>query len=463
MADTDVFWQLKLGEITFAQGIPKTEPFLSTQPDRPHVPVAWLAQVIYSQVRLATGWVGLHLVDTLIWFGGYIILAHRMRRERGVTWPAVTALVLAQLCTFSHSMTGRPQSFSVLAFALLVLLTRSQLPAWKKWLFGAILLVVWQNAHPSAVAGFVWLGSLAFAEGLLWYWYRAENQRFATIGLTLIAAAALFATPAGAAIFPLSKDNAEASLWFGIGEWKPLWDQKCTSTLVSGDVTGFLDWFFGSGRLSAFLVIIPTIVVCCYRWRRVPLAELLATLPLLALTIYMHRFILFWAAVMIPIWYFLLAPPVSVTPAQPWWPNRVTRPFVISLWLLTFAIRLMLPPYWYVYQSFAGATALRESGMKGVIYCNYFQGGTLIDYGYPDWRVTHDGRYYLYSISDWQVHADERAGKVPLATIVDRYKPKAFFLRPGADDGLIQLLTADTDWKQIFSDDWSVAFIRNRR
>jgi hypothetical protein len=84
----------------------------------------------------------------------------------------------------------------------------------------------------------------------------------------------------------------------------------------------------------------------------------------------------------------------------------------------------------------------------------------LIDTGYPEWKVTHDGRYYLQDWKDWDDHAAARAGRVPVEELEAKYRPAAFFLRPGSDDGLIGRLRRSGRWRELYADGECVAFVR---
>jgi hypothetical protein len=279
--------------------------------------------------------------------------------------------------------------------------------------------------------------------------------------LCCAAAIATVATPAGFDIFPLSRDNAEASKWFRVGEWLPLWDEALTEFLKHGNGWGFAEYFFNTGRLSGWIAVILTLFGFAVRWRRLHFAEALASIPLLILTLMVQRFSLFWCLAMIPIWFEMMAPMVSEErPPIPW--GRKTRIAVLgAVWLLAVAVPLLLrPSTWVSYHPFSAVSALQEAGVRGTIYCNYFQGGTLIDFGFPDWKVTHDGRYYLYSIRDWEAHAAARIGEVPLEVIEQQFRPDAFFLRSGVDAGLIERLRGSPRWQEIFADEQGAVFVR---
>jgi hypothetical protein len=117
---------------------------------------------------------------------------------------------------------------------------------------------------------------------------------------------------------------------------------------------------------------------------------------------------------------------------------------------------IAFPAPFYFYYPFAATKALKASGFHGTIYCDYFWGGILADAGHPDWKVTHDGRYYLFSREEWQLYDETTAGQVPLEKVIARFHPDAFVLRKTYDDGLIKLLR--NYWTNVFEDAQSIVF-----
>ena len=145
--DSDIFWQLKLGELILAAHHPiATEPFAATHLGDPLPAVAWLGQAIMSAVRLAFGWTGLRVFDALVWLGGFIAAGEAARR-RGAD-PLAIALALALGFALALPAASiRPQSFAGLGLGLLLLLLHASRSLSRKLIAGAVLLVAWQNLH----------------------------------------------------------------------------------------------------------------------------------------------------------------------------------------------------------------------------------------------------------------------------------------------------------------------------
>ncbi len=440
ITDVDIFWQVKLGELTLQHGLPEHEPFLAGQEHEPLAAVAWLGQVVYAAARMIYGWPGLRIVDAVIWFGGFVVVARHCARKCGNDWPALIGLWVGWYAAIVHASL-RPQSFAVLGFGLLIVLVRSELPAKRKLILGALLLVLWQNLHPSVVIAIGYLGAYAIADLV-----RRRGLGVNAV-LTLFAVVATVLTPAGFGIFAISKYNEEISKFREITEWLPMW---------GGSWFGWRDYGREEAWLS-FRLTLTLVPLATFFTRRVRLGDVIAVIGLTVLSLWMHRFVLMWAVAVIPLWADALAfrPPQVQTRTQP---SRVRFIAKLSVVVIAMLMCMFSPTQFYNYYPFAATDALQASGLRGTIYCNYFWGGVLAD---ADYKVSHDGRYYLFPKEDWILYDQTAAGKVPLDRVIERWRPVAFVLRKGYDDGLIALLRPR--WRVLFDgeqDDQSIIFIR---
>ena len=72
--------------------------------------------------------------------------------------------------------------------------------------------------------------------------------------------------------------------------------------------------------------------------------------------------------------------------------------------------------------------------------------------------MAYDGRYYRYSLAEWERYHAAAAGKVGLDWLDRTYRPAAYLLRPGRDDGLIARLRASpANWRELHG---CAAFVR---
>ena len=99
--------------------------------------------------------------------------------------------------------------------------------------------------------------------------------------------------------------------------------------------------------------------------------------------------------------------------------------------------------------------------MSGTVYAHSAWGGPVIDAGFPGWRVAYDGRYYRYSPAEWARYHAASAGQIGLDRLDRTYRPAAYLLRPGRDDGLLALLRASpANWRELGGSPGCVTFVR---
>ncbi|MFC3174727.1 hypothetical protein ACFOD9_10725 [Novosphingobium bradum] len=421
--DVDVFWQLRLGEMILAHGGPiLREPFAARHLGEPLPTVAWAGQALYAALREAGGWPLLRTFDALFWLGGFWAAGWAARRRGASALGLALGLAMGLIAALPQASV-RPQSLAALGFGLLVALVFSRLRPAPKLAWGAILLVVWQNLHPSVAIAVVWLGALA-----AWGWLAFLRRRLAppwvATGLALLAGLALFATPEGIGILSVSAANAAMSRAMGVSEWLPLWApinrQVALPILAVAGVTAWL--LRRSGRFA--------------------LDELLPALALLVLTMASYRFVLFWAIALVPV---VARAAVAQQPEArlPGWLRGA--PLVLAA-----LAGILLPVRFSPQLPLAEIAVLRASGAAGTIYAHFPWGGPLIDAGYPQWRLAYDGRYYRYTPEEWDAYGKASRGELSLAQVEAAWHPAAFLLDPQWNAPLIAALRADrAHWREL--------------
>jgi SAM-dependent methyltransferase len=427
--DVDVFWQLKLGELTLAGGVQRQEPFAATHLAETLPAFAWMGQAVMAAVRQALGWTGLRVFDALCWLGGFLAVAAACRRRSGSAAGVLLALAIAFFAALPMASI-RPQSLAALCFGALLALLRLEMRPWQTTVLAVPLLLVWQNLHPSvSVAALVLVAHAAVG-----WWRRLRvgaRPPWEESVLALVAGAMMFATPDGWAVLQLSAENARASAAMGVSEWLPLWD--------------------GINRFEAVPVLLTAVVtswVLLRNPRRIDGGELAAAIVLFALTAFAYRFVLFWAIALIPVVARAVPPPIERrTPA---WLTPVA---LIAVAIVTPPLR---PTHFAETIPLAAIDRLHAAGIKGTIFAHFPWGGPVIDVGYPDWRVAYDGRYYRYTPQEWQ-----RYRRMGLAEIEQRYRPAGFVLSSDWNGPLIAELRGDrAHWQQLSADGTAVVFKR---
>jgi len=434
--DVDVFWQLKLGELILAHGGPIVrEPFAANHLGQPLPSLAWGAQALYAAIRRLGGWPLLRTADALFWLGGFWAAGWAARRSGACAMGVALALALAMIATlFQASL--RPQSLAALGFGLVVALTLLPVRPLVRVPLMALLLVGWQNLHPSVAVAAVWLGALAGVRWLAVLRRRAGPMPWEPSLLAAMAALAMFATPEGTGILAVSAANAAMSRMIGVSEWLPLWDPLNHVVAVP---------IVATALFALWLV---------HRSRRFAPDELVAALVLLGLTALSSRFVLFWAIASIPV----VARAVPPSPER-----RLPRLAAVLPVVLVALLGVLTPVRFAPDLPLAAIARLRESGVTGTVYAHYPWGGPVIDAGYPAWHVAYDGRYYRYTREEWQAYYAAGQGQVPLAAIERRWHPSAWLLEPGWNAPLIAALRADrARWRELPGESGAVAFVPAR-
>jgi hypothetical protein len=299
-------------------------------------------------------------------------------------------------------------------------------------------LILWQNLHPSVSVAAIGAGG-AFVAGLIAARLKRHPIPWSELGVAVAAGVAVVCTPAGLAVVPAAEKNAEICRALEVAEWLPAWDPANHRTAIPG--------------LGALLL---TIWLARRNRGRIDPGDAGRALALGLMTLFAYRFAVFWAVAMVPVWMALLSPPESEKP-----PRRMLVPGIIILFAALILPHLTGRQLFAEYLPLDGITRLREAEVRGPIYCHPKWGGPLIGLGSPDWRVTLDGRYYVYTPEEWAAYLAAVRGQTPLAEIETAYRPAAFFLRPDAEPALVAELSA-SGWSKLYADPWCVVFVRPR-
>ena len=440
--NSDMFWQLKLGELTLANGAPlSSEPFAVTHLGEPVQNLAWAGQAFMAFVLEWTGWRGLRLFDALCWAGGFwVVGAACIMRGRQALAVAI-GLGLAFIAALPTAIL-RPQSMASLCFGLLLVLLGCKLESKYKVVAGTVLLLVWQNLHPSVSLAFGVLGIHA-AVGL-WQWWLDRSRALPLAELTLIpiSIVAMFCTPDGISILRTSAYNGEISLLVGVGEWMPLW-----APLNHG----------------VALPIVAVAVLGLLVMRKFPglfdLREALTCLALFAMTVLVYRFVLFWAISLVAV---VASCRMRTQPLKE--KGRSLLFAGLGVLAVAAACTAFKPVEFRSHIPLQALQVLKRENLTGTVFSDFTLGGGVIHVGYPQWRVAYDGRFYRYSREEWQRFAGIQSGKVQLAELERRYHPVAWVLHPRRNARLAsELDSANGRWRRLWRDDHVVIYAPPRR
>ena len=194
MDETDLFFNLRLGEIVLSTGHVPTENLLSfTYPTATDINLAWLFQIVLALAHRAAGIPGTVLLKTGFVLATWAIL-FRVAVRRGAH-PTLAALALA-LAAWSAEprFVERPHLVTFLGLALLLLaLERAEVGRPRLlWLLVPAGLL-WANANSCFFLAPAVL--LLYAAGAWMDGVRADSRRALLVGLALVPL--MFATPSG--------------------------------------------------------------------------------------------------------------------------------------------------------------------------------------------------------------------------------------------------------------------------
>jgi hypothetical protein len=454
--DTDIFWQVKLGQIMLEEGqIQLGDRLTYTHAGEPAPPIGWLAQVWLASLHNLGGWHLARAAHHLALAGSLVVAAATRRRDRTSPLSIAIAMTIAFVVMLSNADL-RPQSYSLLGFAFLLALARGRARFRFKLLAASPILVIWQNMHPSVAMGALALGGLALADFLD---PKQDHARpWQQVFLALLATASEFATPLGGRILDVSRDNLKISRdVLHNPEWVPPWDPAVASDAVR----------------NYWIALIFSLIAIVWFWRRVSYRDRALFGMMTLLSLYASRFIILWGVALVPLWaelVELIVPRGMFVWARDPEDRAVcgARSQMALASALLIVINLHPSRFGPIFRpeiTDNGVRALRALLPTAArIYNDYGWAGPLMLDGLPDWRVAVDGRLYFFrEPAEWQAIEDARSGSISLDELEQRHRPDAFFLYPAHDQGLIDRLLRCPRWRVCYNGPTCVAFVRTHR
>lgn len=442
--DTDIFWQIHFGRLALQNGGPiYAEPIYPDVQGRPIVPIYGLTQIWYAIAQKIGGWELIKLCDAVFWTLSFLLpaWAAQIRFDPRRGWPSATAMMIGAFAASKFYMT-RPQTFAMLGFgAFLAVLICSKSFRWK-WIVGTIVLVLWQNFHPSAIMGGFVAGVLAVARLIRWFRSRDLPPWNETI-LTTMASLAMICTPAGMGILQLMQENNHRVSLFIVTEWLPLFDPQIRIVIF-----------------PAVIGLALTLIIMILCWRKLDAGWAFAVLVLAGLTVFSHRFVVFFGIAAIVVLIQAFASKMTIEQNYKSISNR-HRLFGTGLLVLAyFLIHTGRLPIWNDWFPFAGVEALKNEKIKGPIFTNTVWGGLITERGDTNWHVLYDGRYFARTQKEceWYLHA--LLGRIEIREIEEKLKPAAFFLMP-EDTYFADRLTETSRWRVCHRDANCIVLIQN--
>jgi len=450
--DPDLWWHVKVGErILATHHWPTSDHYSFTVAGTPWIAYQWLGDVLFAAVARMAGMRG--LCALLIILGSAVMLSlyvYSTLRSGNSKAGFLSVGILSPLAIVSFTLRPQMIGYLFIVITLIILERVRQGRSGAVW-FLPPLMLVWINTHGSWIMGLgvivVFWGSglvecrLGGIEGRRWS--TVERIRLELVLLLCFAVVPL--TPYGARlaaspfeyVFELPLNKAH------ILEWQPM------------------PFSMNGGKLFLVLLIAFIIAQVALRltWR---LEELVLFLGGTAMACLHVRFILLFVPFFAP----LLA-----TIIARWLPpyRREKDHYILNAVLMLAIVAGMVryfPGHAVMRENIArqfpvrAVEYLRQNPVPGPMYNNYGYGGYLV-WSRPESKVFIDGRGDVY----------ERAGVFSDYLTVAYVRPASFALLRsyGIQSCLIErsetlatVLAALPEWQQVYSDDVSVLFVRQK-
>lgn len=464
----DFWWHVRTGQLILEKRvIPTIDLFTYTRPGALWINQAWLMQTLFA---LLMQWGGVPLViffHALTITTGYILILRACAPKYGVRTSVWATLIGVGIGIQSWAV--RPQSFSFLAFGILIALIEAhrhgnqpnQPVNHRRALWWAIpLFAIWVNAHGVFVFGLAALG--LYVVGTLldalwareWHSRRAELTELCIQGLLSLAALSLNPQgPIEIANYVLGFFQSKATIQYNV-EFAPLMIRAA------------------DGMIFAFALLL-LIVARLNSSTRLTTAQTLTLLAFIAMTLFSRRSAAWFGMVQIPILASLL---------RGWWhqpfPFTIGKPLITAtLFGFFFLMTLFVLPWWrpqipgliQKYPLLAPTTPVEATQFL----CDFFPPGTrgyqsiayasYMEEACPDLPTFVDTRFELFPTELWQEYNDMQQGRYNWPTIADHYGMDYIFVDEKDQPNLIKAVRAHEEWQEIHHAGQAHIFSRNSK
>jgi hypothetical protein len=462
VADPDLWGHVRFGMDILRSGhITRVDPYSYLTAGTPWINHEWLAEVIYGAAYLYGGTPGIVLVKTalgILLFG----IMYRYLRNIGLNTPRAWIVVFASAPPLiAWFRAARPQAFTFLALAILLLILATVERGDKRWLLVAWpLFAAWVNLHGGFLAGLgilaIWLGFWLLARCLEQHSLRVlgDRQSLSVIGMAAFAASATLLNPYGPHLLDFLFRTATVKRP-EIVEWQPM-------TVVSS-----------VGMVLIPILALTAISLTASRRKREPTSYALlitaALLPFLAV-----RFVPISTIIVV----FAVAPDAKAAwdrldeqrkrpdrstnrQVHPWfWVALVASATIVGIGSVGLsASELRCIRVDDEYYPVSAVALMKASSAVGNLAVSFNWGEYLIWHLAPDVKVSVDGRREtVYSDEIRNVNLDFRTGRADWQALLRDYPTELVLMetdRPA--DNLVELTSG---WTSVYSDSVASLYVR---
>jgi hypothetical protein len=452
-SDPDMWWHLKTGEVIWtSHRVPTTDLFSYTTNHHALIAPEWLSQVlIYGAYRLGGGYSG--LMAWLCFFAAAVIIAGYVLCFLYSGNAKVGFLGAILVWFFSTvGLSIRPQVIGYLLLVLELLLLHLGRTRSSKWLFGLpVLFAVWVNCHASFFFGLIVLavvlvcsffhfeaGSLV-AEG-----WDAGRRRKLAVAL-ILSAAAVFLNPVGVkqVLYPLNTLLHEHIVVSQIDEWKPLLLSDPRGAALMG-ILGFIAIYVIVQR-PAKLLLHEVVLLAMGAWLALNHQRMVFVFGILAAPVVCRLLSRSWDGY----------DPEKDRPV----PNAVFLALALSAVFVAFPNSRNLTKQVEERNPVKAVEYIKAHHLSGNMMNTFVDGGYLI-WALPEDPVFVDGRADVY---EWTGVLSEFGRWATLQSdpnaLLDKYDVSFCLLE--RDSPMAYVLPLLPHWKEVYSDNSSVIFVRS--
>jgi len=440
MQTEDLAYQVRAGELMWRlHGVIRTDPFTFTMAGAPWHDQQWGAQLLLAGIHGLGGWRGLVTARAAI-VGGAVGVTYLRTKARGaqpMTAVLVTFAPFLVCMTLPGTLAMRPQLLVVPLF-LIAAVVLSQRRARPRALWAIpIVGILWANLHGSFVL-LPLLCAVAFVSDLV----DRDERRWVTGALAALAALAPVATPWGVSsylyVYRLSTSTVVRTV---IDEWRPIWQQRPAGVLFA-------------------LTCMGIVVVIVRGNRHVLRVEDWLTLGLFtALAVASGRNLIWWSLVAPPVMGAMLASTSSST-----WTRtsmRIVRIALAAILALALVRLLRAEPDHVLADAPPGITAaVRGAAGPGAhVFAGWWF--SWLEDAVPDDQMFVDARAELFPIGVWDEYFAISRADPGWAPLLDRRGVDVVVASRTHQAPLIDAMSGDAGWRQLYADAEGVVFVRS--
>ncbi len=476
LGDAGIGWHIRTGQqIVATHAIPHVDSFSSSMAGEPWFAWEWLYDLVVGQLEATLG------LNGVVWLTAIVIAAvfawtFHLLIARGVNFFVALGLVLLAMSASMIHFLARPHVVSWLfTLAWFWILDSSERDGFdgqggkngrRLWAL-PLLMLVWVNVHGGFLLGLVLL--VIFLVGAAWSWFQTKEGRIEEV-LQKIAAGKRVRRLASVGLFSVAASLVNPYGWKLYGHVY----SYLSNRFLMDHVDEFQSPnFHGVAQRCFLLLLLISVAALAVRGRDLRMSEGLTVLFAVYSGLYASRNIPVSSLLLVMVvgrlvptaglarGFFQRMRAVEVRQRGHVWPVLaivVTLPIAANGGRAGSSL-LMDAHFDLKRMPVAAVNYLEKFEVKGPILGPDYWGGYLIYRLYPKTRVVVDDRHDLYGEQFFKSYLKMVHGERGWEEFIETHETSCVLLpRDGAP---ANLLAATGGWKQVYSDDVAIIFVRD--